>query len=265
MSRIACGALSVAALLCSALMAQVPSTVRADLAPTGTLRAGINYSNPVLAERDPATGELTGVAVALARELGRRLAVPVTLVGYDAAGKMTAALKDGAWDVAFLAVDPGRASEISFTAPYMEIEGTYLVPAGSTIQDIGDIDRDGVRVAISAGGTPDLVLSRTLTRAGLVRAPSPPEAIELFVADKLDAVAGVRQTLVDAASRLPGSRVLEGRFVVISQAAGVPVGRAAGAAYVRAFIEEAKASGLVARLLEQYGVGASIAPPAPPK
>jgi polar amino acid transport system substrate-binding protein len=244
-------------------MAQVPSTLRADLAPTGTLRAGINYSNPVLAGRDPATGELSGVAVALARELGRRLAVPVTLVGYDAAGKMTAALKERAWDVAFLAVDPGRASEISFTAPYMEIEGTYLVPAGSPIQDIGDIDRDDVRVAISAGGTPDLVLSRTLTRARLVRAPSPPEAIDLFVADKLDAVAGVRQTLVDAASRLPGSRVLEGRFVVISQAAGVPRGRDAGAAYVRAFIEEAKASGLVARLLEQYGVGASIAPPAP--
>lgn len=128
----------------------ISSFLRSDLAPTGKLRVGINYGNPVLATRDPTGGDLRGVAVDLARELGRRVDVPVELVGYDAAGKMVEELQAGAWDVAFLAVDPGRAGEISFTAPYIEIEGTYLVPAGSPLRTITDVDRKGVRVALAA-------------------------------------------------------------------------------------------------------------------
>jgi polar amino acid transport system substrate-binding protein len=246
-------------------VSQVPPAVRSDLAPTGTLRAGINHGNPILAQKDPPTGELRGVTVDLTRELARRLGVPVELVPYDAAGKMTDALKSGAWDIAFLAVDPQRAAEISFSAPYLEIEGTYLVPANSPIRTTADADREGVRIAVGAKSAYDLFLSRSLTRAQIVRAPSALEAVDLFVADKLEAVAGVRAALVTAAAQIPGSRVLDDRFMVIAQAAGVPKGREAGARYVRGFIEEAKASGLIAQALAASGVedSATIAPPSP--
>src|SRR5688572_9519780 len=143
MIKITVASLSVGLLVSCSPVDQVPSAVRADLAPTGTLRAGINHGNPILAQKDPATGDLRGITVDLSRELARRIGVPVELVPYDAAGKMTDALKTGAWDLAFLAVDPARAEEISFTAPYLEIEGTYLVPDGSPIRTIADVDRDG--------------------------------------------------------------------------------------------------------------------------
>ena len=248
---------------CAATPAVSPA-VRSDLAPNGTLRAAINYSNAVLAQGSPATGDLRGITVDLARELGRRVGVPVELVPYDAAGKMTDAVKAGAWDIAFLAVDPARAEDISFTAPYLEIEGTYLVPAASALRTIEDVDRDGVRVAVTAKSAYDLFLGRNLKHAQIVHASSPPESINMFTSDKLDALAGVRQALVTAAAAIPGSRVLEGRFMVIAQAAGVPKGHDAGAQYLREFIEDAKASGLVAELLKKSGVdGATIAPPAP--
>jgi len=264
MSKITFAFVSVVLLVPFSAMPQVSPAVRADLAPTGTLRAGINYGNAILAQGNPATGELRGIAVDLARELARRIGVPVALVPYDAAGKMTDAVKTGAWDVAFLAVDPARASEISFTAPYLEIEGTYLVPAGSPLRTIADVDRDGVRIAISAKSAYDLFLSRELKHAQIVLAPSIPASIELFGSDKLEAVAGVRQALVAAAAKIPGSRVLDGRFMVIPQAAGVPAGRDAGARYLREFIEDAKASGMVAESLKKSGVdSATIAPAAP--
>lgn len=239
----------------------ISSSVRSDLAPTGRLRVGINYGNPVLAARDPGSGDLRGVAVDLARELGKRLGVPVELVAYDAAGKMVEGLKTGAWDVAFLAIDPGREGEISFTAPYIEIEGTYLVPAGSPLRAIADIDREGVRIALAAGAAYDLFLNRALRNAQLVRAPDPKAAFELLVAGKAEALAGVRQTLVANAGQLPGSRVFDERFLAIGQALGMPKGRVAGAKYLREFIEDVKASGLVAQAIEKAGVrGISIAP-----
>jgi polar amino acid transport system substrate-binding protein len=265
MRKIIFGLIGAALLVPLSAMPQLSPAVRADLAPTGTLRVGINYGNPILAQGSPATGDLRGIAVDLGRELGRRIGVPVALVPYDAAGKMTDAVKTGAWDVAFLAVDPARAADISFTAPYVEIEGTYLVPAGSPLRTIEEVDRAGVRVAISAKSAYDLFLSRELQHAQIVRAPSIPTSIDLFVAEKLEAVAGVRQSLVTAAAKIPGSRVLDGRFMVIPQAAGVPKGRDAAARYVREFIEDAKASGLVAQALKKSGVenSATIAPPAP--
>lgn len=243
----------------------IPSSLRSTLAPNGTLRAGINYGNPVLAKRDPASGELTGVAVELARELARRAGLPIELVPFGSAGKLFEGVKTGAWDAAFLAIDPARAAEIDFTPPYIEIEGTYLVPAGSTISTILDVDRAGVRVAVSASSAYDLFLSRNLKHAELVRASDPNSAFTLILAGEADVVAGVRQHLSSHAGKLPGARVLDDRFMAIEQALGIPKGRGEGAQYLRQFIEDAKASGLVLRALEKAGVeGVSISPRAAP-
>src|SRR3990172_2926129 len=241
----------------------IETLLRSDIAPAGKLRVGINYGNPVLATRDAVSGKLRGVAVDLALELGRGVGVPADLVAFESAGKMFEAVKAGAWDVAFLAIDSGRANEIDFTAAYIEIEGTYLVPSDSPFRAIADIDRAGVRVGVSANSAYDLFLSRSLQHAQLVRAPSPDAAFELIVGGKVDVVAGVRQHLVANAGKLPGARVLDGRFMAIEQALGIPKGRAAGAKYLREFIEDVKASGAVARAIEKAGVrGVSVPPKA---
>jgi polar amino acid transport system substrate-binding protein len=236
--------------------------VARDVAPTGRLRAAINFGNPVLAQKDAATGEPHGVSVDLARELGRRLGLPVDLIEYDAAGRVVDAVKTGAWDVAFLAIDPERAGEIAFTAPYVVIEGTYAVPADSPLRAIEDVDRDGVRIAVGLKSAYDLYLSRTLKHARLVRAPTSPAAVELFQREKLEAVAGVKQPLVQLAKSNPGVRVMEGRFMAIEQAIGAPRTRESAASYLRPFVEEMKASGFVASSLERNGQrDAAVAPP----
>jgi len=236
---------------------------RQDLAPTGKLRAGVNYGNPVLATRDAISGELRGVAVDLARELGRRSELPVEIVAFESAGKMFDAVKVGAWDVAFLAVDPGRADEIDFTAPYVEIEGTYLVRAGAPYQNISDVDREGVKIGVSAKSAYDLFLSRNLQHAEIVRAESPETAFDLIVSGKVDVLAGVRQTLVAHSGKLHGSRVFADRFMAIGQAMGIVKGRGDAAAYLRAFVEDVKASGFVARALERSGVSGVTIPSGP--
>ncbi|MFQ5682375.1 MAG: ABC transporter substrate-binding protein [Candidatus Binatia bacterium] len=242
----------------------ISPSLRSNLAPKGKLRVGINYGNPVLATRDPSSGDLRGVAVDLVHELSRCVDIPVELVGFEAAGKMVEALQGDAWDVAFLAADPGRAGEISFTAPYLEIEGTYLVQAGSPLRTIADVDREGVHIALAANSAYDLFLSRSLKRAQLVRTANPTAAFELLFAGKVDVLAGVKQTLVANAGKLPGSRVFDGRFMAIHQALGIPKGRDVAAKYLREFIEEVKASGLVAQAIEKAGVrGVSVAPRAP--
>ena len=241
----------------------LPTEARTELAPSGTLRAAINFGNPVLAQKDPATGAARGVSVDLARELGRRLGVPVELVLFDAAGKVSAAAQEGRWDVAFLAIDPERAAEIAFTAPYVLIEGTYLVRADSPLRAIADVDRAGVRVAVGNKSAYDLFLARTLRTAQLVRAPTSQASIELFLSERLDAAAGVRQPLMQFAATHPGLRVLDGRFMAIEQAMGTPKRNAAGARFLYAFIEEMKASGFVAQALARSGQGeATVAPPA---
>jgi polar amino acid transport system substrate-binding protein len=235
------------------------TSVRLQLAPTGKVRVGINYGNPVLATRDPGSGELRGVAVDLAHELGTQSGLPIEVVAFESAGKMFEAVKTGEWDVAFLAIDPGRADEIDFTAPYVEIEGTYLVPSGSPVSTIADVDRNGVRIGVSAKSAYDLFLSRSLQHAELIHAPDPNAAFELIVTGRVDVVAGVKQHLVANAKKLPGSRVLDGRFMAIQQALGIPKGREDAAAYLRKFIEDAKASGFVARAIDKAGVrGVSI-------
>jgi polar amino acid transport system substrate-binding protein len=242
-------------------MTAIPTAVREDLAPGGTLRAGVNYGNFILAQRDPATGESRGVAIDLATELGRRLGVPVSLVPYDSVAVMVDAAPTGAWDIAFLGIDPARGGEIGFTAAYVEIEATYLVPPDSTVRALEDVDRDGVRVAAPARANYELFLSRHLQHARLVRAPNAEAAFHLLVTGHADVLAGLRQALIGLAAHLPGSRMLDGRFMAVQQAVGMPRGRVAGLAYLRGVVEEAKASGLVARAIERTGArGVSVAP-----
>lgn len=265
MVRVIAGALSLLFAATGAMAQPAPAALVREIAPGGTLRAAINYNNPLLARRDPTTGAMTGVAVDLSNELGRRLGVPVELVPYTAAGAISAAVSTGAWDIAYLAIDPARANEIDFTAAYLEIEGTYLVPPGSPLATVDDVDREGVRIAVTAKSAYDLFLSRTLTHATLVYAPSTPESIDLFTSQRLEAVAAVRTALVAASAQMPGSRVMAGHFMTIPQAAGVPKGRSAGARYVRDFIERVKASGFVADALARHGLEgeALVAAPAP--
>ncbi len=258
--------ISLAALLLSscATAPEVSPAARSELAPTGKLRVGINVQNFLLVNKERPGGEYGGIAVDLGRELGRRLGVPVELVAFETAGKLADAVKAGAWDVAFLGNEPARANEIAFSAAYLEIEAGYLVPAGSPIRTIAEVDREGVRVAVNAKSAYDLYLTRNLQRAKLFRAPTIDASYELFVNDKLDVLAGLKPRLVMDAEKLPGSRVLEGRFSAVQQSIGTPQGRPAGAKYLREFAEDAKASGLVAKAIERHKVpGVSVAPPAP--
>ena len=242
-------------------MTTVSPDVLKDLAPTGKLRAAINLGNMVLAQKDPATGQPKGITPDLARELGRRLGVPVELVPFDAAGKVFEAVKTGALDVMFLAIEPVRANEIAFTAPYVLIEGVYMVPKDSKIASVADVDHDGIRIGVSRNSAYDLYLTRTLKHATLVRGD---DGIALFVKDKLDAAGGVKQPLVAYARTNPNVRILDGRFMEIRQAMGTPRGRGeAGARYLGAFIEEMKASGFVADALKRSNQpDAAVAPPA---
>ena len=246
-------------------MSSVPADVVRDLAPTGKLRAAINLGNMVLAQKDPASGELRGVTADLARELGRRLGLPVELVPFDAAGKVFDALKNGVWDIAFLAIEPVRAAEIAFTAPYVIIEGVYMVPTNSPLRTVEQVDRDGLRIAVNKGSAYDLFLTRTLKHAQLVRAEN---GIDLFIKDKLDVAAGVKQPLVEFAKTNPNVRLIDGRFMEIRQAMGTPKlryqGREAAPRYLHTFVEEMKASGFVAKALERSNQpDAAVAPPAP--
>jgi len=216
----------------------------------------------VLAQKGP-NGEARGVSVDLARELARRLDVPLELVSYDAAGKVTAAATSGAWDVAFVARDPARAEDIEFTAPYVIIEGGYVVPADSPLRAIDDVDRPGIRIAVVNASAYELHLSRTIRHAELVRASTGPESTAMFLRDKLDVLAGVKSPLQKFAKTRTDMRVMDGRFMAIEQAMCVPKGREAGARYLRAMIEELKASGFVASGLERTGQhDARVAPPA---
>jgi hypothetical protein len=233
------------------------------IAPSGVLRVGINLGNPVIAQKGADGGEPKGVGAALGRELARRLALPVAFVTYDTAGRMADAVKAGAWDVAFLAVDPARATDIEFSAPYVHIEGTYLVREDSPYRSVADLDREAVRIAVGNKTAYDLFLTREIRHASLERVDGSAAAIEHFVAAGLDAAAGVRQPLAAWAASHPGFRVLDESFMVIRQAAGVPRGRPDAAAYLAAFIEDVKRSGLVAQALRESGQGeVTIAPPA---
>nr|WP_314623497.1 ABC transporter substrate-binding protein [uncultured Noviherbaspirillum sp.] len=238
------------------------ATVRSELAPSGKLRAAINLGNPILASKDATSGEARGVSVDLARELGRRLGVPVDLVTYTAAGKVVDGAKANEWDIAFVAIDPKRGAEMAQTMPYVVIEGAYLVPQASPIRTNADVDRQGNRVVVGTGSAYDLYLTREIKAAQLVRAPTSPLVVDTMQKQGYEVAAGVRQQLESDAKRIPGLRMLDGRFMVINQAMAMPKGRPAGERYLGAFVEEMKASGFVAQALARHRIeGAAVAGP----
>ena len=259
---------AVASLLTLAACASTPQVdlaVRQELAPSGTLRVGINAGNAAIMRQDtPPGGELRGVPIDLARELGRRLGVPVQLKPYPSAGQAVAAGPAGEWDVAFVAVEPARAKELIFSPPYVLIESTYLVQPGSKLRTVAEVDGPGVRIAVAEKGGNDLYLTRTLKAAQLVRAKGSDAAFKQFVSEKLDAYAGLRPGLVPLAARLPGSRVLEGNYTMVQQAIATPAARAKGAAYLRQFAEAVKTDGTVERAIKNNDLpGLTIAPGSP--
>jgi polar amino acid transport system substrate-binding protein len=232
-----------------------------DLAPTGKLRAAINFSNAVLARRDPPPSPPGGISSDLARELARRLGVPIEYVGYDAAGKVVEGLKSKAWDVCFLAIDPIRAADIIFTPPYVVIEGVYMVANDSPMRSNADVDRPGKRVGVIVGSAYDLFLTRELKQATIVRAPDAAAVTALRIAGKVDAVGGVKPALEATVKTTPGLRLIPEPFMAINQAMGTPRGREAGARYVNDFSAEMKASGFIARAFVSNRIeGASMAP-----
>lgn len=236
-------------------------TAKAELVPTGKLRVGVNLGNFLLVNKDPVSGAPRGIVPDLAQKLGRRLGAQVELVTFSGAGEIADGAQAGAWDVAFIGAEPQRAEQIAFTPAYLEIPATYLVPAGSPIRSLAEVDRPGVRIAVSARSAYDLYLSRNLKHAQLVRAEGIPASYELFVAQKLNVLAGLLPRLSSDLARLPGARILEGNFTAVQQAVGTPKARAQGAAWLREFVADIKATGLVARLIERHNVkGVNVAP-----
>lgn len=243
---------------------RVPPAVVKAMAPTGRLRASINLGNPILARRDAATGAVSGVSVDLARALAAQLGVEAELVVTDAAAKSVVTVRSGQADIGFFAVDPLRSEGIRFSAPYVLIEGAYLVQANSPLTDNAQVDRAGTRVMVGRGSAYDLFLSRELKAAQILRAPTSPAVVDAFLAEKADVAAGVKQQLEADAARLGGLRLLPGRFMVIEQAMGVQAGRGAAAEnLLKAFVEESKASGFVQQALQRHQIqGAIVAPKA---
>jgi polar amino acid transport system substrate-binding protein len=241
----------------------IPAAAIVELTPTGKLRAGINFQNVLLTTLGP-NGEQGGVAVEFARELARRLAVPLEIIPYKSAGSLADSVSTGAWDVSVLGDEPERAKVIAFATPLTEIEATYLVPAGSPIRGISEVDRAGIRIVSPAKSAYDLYLTRTIKNAQLVQIAGSKAAEEHFVREKLEALAGLKPVLLEAAPALPGSRILDGNFTVVRHTVGMPRdGRDAAAAYLRDLVEDVKASGLVAKWIEKSGVkGLSVAPTA---
>ncbi len=237
--------------------------ILAQLAPTGVLRAGINLGNFLLVTGRSAAGEPEGVSPDMARAIADRLGVPVRYVPYPRPGELADAAGTGAWDIGLIGAEPQRAEKIAFTAAYCEIEATYLVPAGSPIASIAEVDRPGVRIASTARAAYDLWLERNIRQATLVRAEGLDGALEAFRAQGLEALAGLRPRLLSDVEAMPGARILEGQFTAVQQAIGTARANEAGAAFLRDVVEEAKASGLVARLIEKHKVrGLSVAPAA---
>ena len=232
-----------------------------DLTPTGKLRVGVNLSNFLLVQRNP-DGTIRGIVPDLAQELAKRLGVAAELRKYEKVGDVADGAKKGEWDVAFIGAEPQRAAEIDFTAPYVEIEATYLVPAGSPIRTLADVDRKGVRIAVAERSAYHLWLERNIKHATLVTAAGIEASYQVFVKDKLEVLAGLKPRLMEDVTKLPGAKILEGRFTAVQQAIGTPKGRPEGAAYLRKFAEDIKSTGLVAQLIERHKIrGLSVAAP----
>ena len=235
-------------------MADALHAIAKELAPTGVLRAAINMGNILLVTGVDEDGDPVGVAPDLAGEIASRLGLPIRFAPFARPADLADAASDGVWDIGLLGAEPARAEKIAFTAAYAEIEATYLVRAESSLANISEVDRPGVRISVAAGSAYDLWLERNLKRATLVRSPSTAEAEAAFAAEHLDALAALRQGLLASQGRLAGSRILPGRFMTVQQAVGTQKEKAASAAFLRSFVEEAKATGLIARLLDRHAM-----------
>lgn len=230
------------------------SDAKSELAPTGVLRAGINLSNFLLVTGKSSSGDPTGVAPDMAREIAQRLGVPVKYVTFPTPGELADAAGKNLWDIGLIGAEPQRAETIAFTPAYVEIDATYLVPAGSPLKSIAEVDRTGVRIAVNARSAYDLWLARNIKHATLVRADTIDASFRLFVDQKLDALAGLKPRLLKDVTTLPGARILDGRFTAVQQAIGTARPNRAGAEFLGRFVAEAKASGLVATLIERHKV-----------
>jgi polar amino acid transport system substrate-binding protein len=241
-----------------------PQQIVSELAPTGVLRAAINMGNFLLVTGKSAAGDPDGVSPDMARAIAERLGVPVRYVPYARPADLADAAGTGAWDIGLIGAEPQRAEKIAFTPAYVEIESTYLVPPGSPLKTIAEVDAKGVRIAVSAGSAYGLWLDRNIKNAELVRCQGGDETWSRFTGEKLEAFAGLRPGLLDLAAKMPGSRILDGQFAAVQQAIGTARSNAAAAGFLHDFVEEAKRSGLVARLIEKHGVKGrlSVAPPA---
>ena len=232
----------------------MPREALTELAPTGVLRAAINMGNALLVTGRTASGDPEGVAPDMAREIASRLGVPVAYVPYARPGELADAAGSGVWDIGLIGAEPQRAEKISFTPAYVEIEATYLVPAGSPLKTVAEVDRAGVRIAVTARSAYDLWLERNIKHAQLVRSEGGDATFKQFVDEKIEAMAGLRPRLLEDVQKLLGARILDGQFTAVQQAVGTARLNTAGAAFLREFVEEAKASGLVARLIERHKV-----------
>ncbi|HMH19743.1 MAG TPA: transporter substrate-binding domain-containing protein [Burkholderiales bacterium] len=261
--------LSLSPAICIALLLvgcasapSVPPAVRDELAPAGKLRVGLILSNQVLVTKDSKTGELQGVTVTLGKKLAERLGVPFEPVGYPNPAALAKSFGGNEWDIAFLAFDPARAQEVDFSPPYMVVDNTYLVPPGSKLQSADTADRPEVKIAVPERSAPDLFLSRNLKAAQIVRVPGGADAaLEVLRSGRADAYAENAHMLSLYSERLPGSRVLEGRYTMIQHAIATPKGRPAAAQYVRQFVEQSKADGTLQNAIVNANLRrASVAP-----
>lgn len=225
-----------------------------ELAPTGTLRAGVNLGNILLVTGETPEGDPEGVSPSMAAAIAEKLGLPVTLVTFKSPGAVADAVATDEWDIALIADDPKRAETIAFCGAYVEIEATYLVPAGSSLNAIEDIDKPGVRIAVSGRSAYDLFLTRHLKHAELVRGEGLVGTVELFLNEKLDVLAGLRPALNDNVKTMPGAKILDGRFSTVQQAIGTKPNNPAAIAFLREFVAEAIQNGTVAKFIDQHGV-----------
>lgn len=245
-------------------MSEVSAEIVAQLAPTGVLRAGINMSNFLLVVDKTKSGDPIGPSPSMAQAIADALGVPLELVPFDSPSAVSDAAGTGVWDIGNIGAEPQRAKVMDFTAAYAEIEATYLVPPGSAIQSIDEVDRPGNRISVSKGSAYGLWLENNIKQADLQPVTGGEAAFKTFIDDKMEAFAGLRPGLMNQKTKLPGSRILDGQFASVQQAVGVNKGNDAAHAWLKEFVEEAKASGLVAGFIQKHGVqrNLSVAPPA---
>ncbi|OGQ76724.1 MAG: ABC transporter substrate-binding protein [Deltaproteobacteria bacterium RIFCSPLOWO2_12_FULL_57_22] len=247
---------------CAGISTAPTPEARQALAPTGKLRVGLQLGNPLNVIRDPASGETKGLGFDLGKELARRIGVPFEPVLYPSIGALLESGKSGAWDITHVGFTSERAKEFDFVAAHVEVEFGYLIPGGSSISTIANVDRPGIRVAVQEKSGPDVFFSRTLKNAVLVRAPSNPGALEVLKSGRADVMGSIKPILSELSNQLPGSRVLDGRPGIDPHAVAMPKGRGPGVAYLRQFMEDAKSGGLVKAAIDRAGLrGVVVAAP----